>query len=150
MKLYLTAISKNGIGYIPDWLKVNYKENEQDLELTLDIQGDIDYSTDCLNCRCKGDLIPWVLYNQINGEEINLYDLSKEEIDKMFSIKKIIEILQTGANFKIGISLINEEDLELIEDDILLDCKGLCEFYDGKNNYGIHFKFETEIIKTDA
>ena len=30
MRLYLSAESKNNIGYTPDWLKVHYKENGQD------------------------------------------------------------------------------------------------------------------------
>lgn len=144
MKLYLYAISKNSIGYTPDWLKVNYEENEQKLELTLDIQGEIDYSADCLNCRCKGDLIPWTLYNTINEEKINLYDLPQEEIDKIFSSKKIAEILQIGKNFRVGINIVNEENLKLAEKDVLSDCIGICNLYDSEDNYEIHFKFEAE------
>lgn len=147
MRLYLNAKSKNNIGYIPDWLKVDYEENEQKLELTLDIQGDIDYDTDCLNCRCKGDLIPWVLYDLVNGDEIDLYDLSKEEADKKFPIKKIAEILQTGTNFKIGVYPVNdnEENLKLVDEDFLNSCIGICEIYDGENEHKICFEFEIEL-----
>lgn len=43
MRLYLNAESKNEISYTPDWLKFSYKENGENFELTLDIQGEIDH-----------------------------------------------------------------------------------------------------------
>lgn len=144
MRLYLNAESKNKIGYTPDWLKVSYKENEQNMELTLDIQGEIDYDTDCLSCRCKGDLIPWVLNNCENGDEIDLYDMPTEKVDEMFPIKKIAEILQGGTNFVIGVYPPNDRHLESAGEDILSNCTGLCELYDGENDYKIRFEFETE------
>ena len=73
MRLYLEAESKNKVGYTPDWLKVSYYENGERMELTLDIPGDIGYDIDCLSCRCKGDLIPWVLYNCESGDETDFY-----------------------------------------------------------------------------
>lgn len=147
MRLYLSAESKNNIGYTPDWLKASYEEDGQEFELTLDIQGDIDYDTDCLSCRCKGDLIPWVLYNCENGDEIDLYDLSEEEADKMFPIKRIIELLQVGTDFRIGVYPTDDRDeiFKLAEEDILSKCTGFCELYDGENYYEIHFEFEPEL-----
>lgn len=147
MRLYLSAESKNNIGYIPDWLKISYEEDGQEFELTLDIQGDIDYDTDCLSCRCKGDLIPWVLYNCENGDEINLYDLSEEEADRMFPIKRITEILRDGTDFKIGVYPTDDSDeiFKLADEDVLSNCTGLCKFYDGENDYEISFEFETEL-----
>lgn len=146
MRLYLDAESKNNIGYTPDWLKVSYEENGQGLELTLDIQGEIDYSTDCLSCRCKGDFIPWVLYNYINGDEIDLYDLSEEEVEKIFPVKRIAELLQTGTDFRIGIYPTddNKDILKLAEEDILSNCIGMCKIYDGENTCEIRFEFEAE------
>ena len=146
MRLYLDAESKNNVGYTPDWLKVQYEENGQEYELTLDIQGDIDYDTDCLSCRCKGDFIPWVLYDCTSGNEIDLYELSDEEVDKMFPIKRIAELLRVGTNFTIGIYPANDckKNLKLADEDVLSDCSGLCELYDGENNYEIRFNFETE------
>ena len=146
MRLYLNAESKNNIGYTPDWLKVSYKEDGKELELTLDIQGDIDFDTDCLDCRCKGDLIPWVLYDKINGDETDLYELSEEEVDKMFPIKRIAELLLVGTDFRIGVypAYDSKENLELAEEDVLSDCVGTCELYDGENDYKVRFEFETE------
>jgi hypothetical protein len=146
MRLYLNAKSKNNIGYTPDWLKVSYAEDRQNFELTLDIQGDIDYDPNSLDCRCKGDLIPWVLYNNTNGSEIDLYDLSEEEVNEMFPIKRIAELLRMGTEFIVGIYPVNdsEENLILCNEDTFSDCVGTCELYDGENDYEIRFEFETE------
>jgi len=146
MRLYLNAKSKNNIGYTPDWLKVSYVEDRQNFELTLDIHGDIDYDPNSLDCRCKGELILWVLYNNTNGSEIDLYDLSEEEVDEMFPIKRIAELLQMGTEFIVGIYPVNdsEENLKLCNEDTFSDCIGICELYDGENDYEIRFEFETE------
>ena len=39
MRLYLQADSKNGVVYIPDWIKVNYNDGE----LVFDIQAEKEY-----------------------------------------------------------------------------------------------------------
>lgn len=58
MKLYLSG--KTTIGYTPDWIRIEYfdKMLSKNVELTMDIQGEIDYSTETLNVRAKGELIP--------------------------------------------------------------------------------------------
>ena len=152
MKLYVTAESKNNIGYTPDWLKVLYEKNGQELELTLDIHGEISYDENSLNCRCKGNLIPWVLYNLENGKEIDLSNLDEEELeeefDEMFSIKRIVEILQNGTYFTIGVFPVNtlEENLKLAEEDVFSNCHGELYIYDGENEHMICFEFdETEV-----
>ena len=63
MKLYLSG--KTQIGYTPDWLRIEYLDEtlNKTVELTMDIQGEIDYSTETLNVRAKGELIPWVYYS---------------------------------------------------------------------------------------
>lgn len=144
MNLYLNAESNNKIGYIPDWLKISY----ENFELTLDIQGDIDYENDCLNCRCKGDLIPWVLYNNESGNEINLYDLSTKEVDKVYPVNRIAEILQKGTNFRIGVYPVDdrEENMKLAEEDVLSNCSGLLVLGmgDSTTESRINFEFEVE------
>lgn len=147
MRLYLNAESKNNIGYTPDWLQVSYELNEQKFELTLDIQGEITYNNHCLNCRCKGDLIPWVLFNCESGDEIDLYNLSDEEVDKMFPVKRIAEILQIGTDFIIGVYSTDsdEEICKLANKDVLSNCTGLCDIYDGETEHKINFTFETEL-----
>lgn len=142
MRLYLNAESSKKIGYIPDWLKVSYKEDEKDLELTLDIQGDVDFDTDCLNCRCKGDLIPWVLYDRDSGDEEDLYSLLDEEISTRFPDEKVVEILRRGTDFRVGVYPADDSksNMELAEDDTLTNCTGLCEIFESN----IRFEFETE------
>lgn len=58
MKLYLSG--KTQIGYTPDWIRIKYFDETLDktVELTMDIQGESDYSTETLNVRAKGELIP--------------------------------------------------------------------------------------------
>ena len=147
MRLYLNANSKNKIGYTPDWLRFSYNENGEDFELTLDIQGEIDYDMDCLNCQCKGDLIPWVLFNNTNGTETELYELDEDKVDEMFPIERIAKLLQIGTNFEVGIYPANDDktNLALAKEDVLTECAGTCELYDGENEYKVRFKFRTEI-----
>lgn len=147
MRLYLNAESKKCFGYTPDWLKVSYEDNGKEFELTLDIQGDIDYSRNGLRCRCKGDLVPWVLYDYENGSEIDLSRLPVEEVDELFPISKIIELFRTGTNFRVGVYPVEdgEIDLALAEDDTFSKGDGLCEIYDGENEYVKNFEFEVEL-----
>ena len=148
MRLYLSAKSMLNIGYTPDWLKVTYEQNGKDFELTLDLQGITDYSSDTLDCRFKGELIPWVLYDLETGDETDLDTLSEEERESMFSDKKIAEILYNNANYEIGIYPIcdTDEELALAEDDKLTDCEGSFEIYiDEEHQYAKDFKFETEL-----
>lgn len=44
MRLYLSADSKQNQGYTPDWIRISFKENGQELELTMDITGETDYN----------------------------------------------------------------------------------------------------------
>ena len=141
MRLYLSADSQNNTGYTPDCLKVIYEENGQDFELTLDICGEVDYSTDCLDCRCKGDLIPWILHNLENGEEIELYELPEEECYELFPINKIANIICNSKYYTVDLFPINEDDADY---DVLTNCKGYIEIYDGLHNYEHHFEFEAE------
>ena len=148
MRLYLSAESKNNIGYTPDWLRVTYEEDGQNYELTLDIQGTIDYEKECLSCRCKGDLVPWTLLNCETGNEMDLSSLSEDEIDIKFPNKRIAEIIRSSNSYEIGIYPVNddEETFELAERDILSDCSGLLEMYIDENHYyEINFQFNVDL-----
>lgn len=146
MRLYLNAESKHNIGYIPDWLKVSYQENGQNYELTLDIQAWIDYNNEYLSCRCKGDLVPWVLWNCTTGEETDLSSLSEEELDIMFPIEKIAEIVCNSSSYEVGIYPANEEKFDLAENDVLSQCEGTLEMYaDENHDYQKDFQFTTEL-----
>lgn len=58
MRLYLSANSKEHQGYTPDWIRIHFKENEQELELTMDITGETDYNPTTIDCCTKGQLQP--------------------------------------------------------------------------------------------
>lgn len=145
MRLYLDAKSKNNIGYTPDWLKIDYEENETVYTLTLDLQGDIDYNEDTLSCRYKGDLIPWVLNDNETGDEYNLYGMDDDTLEFFMPVEKIISIIENGSNYVVGIYPVFEKDLDLAEDDELSDCCGsISIYYDGKE-IAKEFVFETEL-----
>lgn len=146
MRLCLNAESKNNIGYIPDWLKVLYTENEQGYELVLDIQASIDYDSECLSCRCKGDLVPWVLWVCTTGGETDLNSLSEEELEIIFPNTRIAEIICNADAFEVGIYPTNNENFDLAENDVLSQCKGTFEMYVDENHYyQKDFEFETEL-----
>lgn len=145
MRLYVSADSKSRRGYTPDWLKVSYNENGIDYDLTLDIHGEIHYDPECLDCRCKGTLDPWVLYSCPTGEEINLYTLSTEEVDKMFPIMKLVEILRKGTEFVVGVYPVDDTGYnpDTASKD-LSDGVGQCELWNGDTMHTINFEFTVE------
>lgn len=151
MRLYLEAESKNKVGYTPDWLKVSFYENGEQMELTLDIQGDIGYDTECLSCRCKGDLIPWVLYNCESGDEIDLYSMTDQQIEEMFPDERVAKIICEGSDHRIGIYPVtngdddDEEIFAIAEDDDVSDGKGHLEMFVNGEHYHKEFEFETEL-----
>lgn len=145
MKLYLDAKSKNNIGYTPDWLKIDYEENDCCYTLTLDIQGDIDYDKNTLSCRCKGDLIPWVLDDNENGDEYDLSEVDEDELESIMPFEKIISIIENGTNYTVGIYPVFEKDFDLAEDDELSDCHGSINIYHYGKEIKKDFVFETEL-----
>ena len=151
MRLYLEAESKNKVGYTPDWLKVTFLENGKQMELTLDIQGDIGYDDKCLSCRCKGDLIPWVLYDCENGDEVDLYSMTDEQIEKMFPDERVAKIICEGSDHRIGIYPVTNGDcddekvFEKAEEDTVNNCKGFFEMFINDKCFEKEFEFETEL-----
>ena len=151
MRLYLNAESKNKVGYTPDWLRVSFYENGERIELTLDIQGVTDYDDDCLSCRCKGDLLPWVLYNCESGKEIDLYSLTEKEIDDILPDEKVAKIICESEDYEIGIYPVtngdcNEEEVfERAKDDKVSNGEGSFEMFVDDKYYYKDFEFETEL-----
>ena len=147
MRLYLDAKSKNNIGYTPDWLKVTYEENGERLDLTLDIQGEIGYDPKCLSCRCKGDLIPWVLWNCETGDEIDLSSMDEDEVEAILPYKRVAEIVCNSDSYEIGIYPVkdNDETFKLAEEDKLSDCKGYVEIHVDGDDYTKEFEFDIEL-----
>lgn len=138
MKLYLsTEKTKNGLSYTPDWIRLEYK---QEPNLTLDIQADIDYEKG-LNCRCKGEIIPWVLFDSIEDEEIDLISKYGNELDKMYPASRIIEMIKTADEIVIGVVPAHMEDDDSIYE--IEQLKGEAKLYIA--NECLEFNFSIEI-----
>lgn len=141
MILYLDAKSKNGVGYIPDWIQATYDEDGHQFKLTLDIQGWIDYDKDCLSCRCKGELVPWTLVNLEDGNEVDLSEMSEEEVEEKYPDKKLFEIFAKGYDFLVGVYPVDDDNYD--NTDRLEKGVGSVEF-SGKI-HSINFEFDTEV-----
>lgn len=80
MRLTLKAESTQGKGYTPDWIRISFPDpNNADefAELTMDIEGSIDYIPTGLDAQVKGELIPWS-YSAEDGW-VDLSSLPEEE-----------------------------------------------------------------------
>lgn len=148
MRLYLSANSKNNIGYIPDWLKVTYEENGQFFDLTLDINGTIEFNYDCLSCVCKGELIPWVLWDSKAGKETDLNSMDEDEVKDSFSDEKVAAIISKGVAYEVGIypAKDDSETFNLAEKDVFESCQGQFELLvNSEKHYVRNFNFDTVV-----
>lgn len=136
MRFYLNGESEKNVGYVPDWLKVSFEEDGKDLELTLDIRGEIDYTPNNLDCRVKGSADPWVLYDYNSGDEIDLSELDENQVDQMFPPSKIAELLKTGKDIRVGIYP-EGPNAKLAEEDNVVNCKGHFEICDEDGEYEV-------------
>ena len=107
MKLYLSGDSKNKVGYTPDFIIINGNH--------YDIQGAIDYDSETLSCRVKGDLFV--------AKEDDYYPLDEKEEEKLFNLLK-----SNDSKFSIVIYPVDdsedEENFEKVKNDILINCEG--------------------------
>ena len=140
MRLSVSANSQKNIGYTPDWLKITEKDGS---ELTLDIQGEINYDPDKLNCNVKGVLVPWTYVK--DGKEVELYDLPKEVVEKDFSTGNIIKVIQDAASFCIGIYPCKDENCEEAETDVFTEQKASLEIWDDGKPFFHNFSFDVEV-----
>ena len=138
MKLYLSGKTK--IGYTPDWIRIEYFDEtlNKTVELIMDIQGEIDYSTETLNVRAKGELIPWVYYTDDN--KIDLSELAEKEALKYEELFN--KYITKASNITIGLYPEPEDPNEsenLVDDKLEL---GIGEYYHYvENDKEKHFKF---------
>lgn len=145
MRLELHGKSKKRIGYVPDWIQILYKKDNKFCNLTLDIQGNIAYNKESLDCACKGELIPWTYSVCGSSKEVNFYDIEADDAERMFPDEKIIEIFEKGLAFMVGVYPCKDEFLEASEDDEITDCFGFFERNTDNSSYSKKFKFDTEI-----
>ena len=145
MKLYLSG--KTQIGYTPDWIRIEYFDEtlNKNVELTMDIQGEIDYSTETLNVRAKGELIPWIYYTEDN--EIDLSELPENEALKYEELFN--KYITKASDITIGLYP-EPEDLnesESLVNDKFESCSG--EYYYIENSKEKQFKFTFKVEIND-
>ena len=137
MKLYLSGKTK--IGYTPDWIRIEYFDEtlNKTVELTMDIQGEIDYSTETLNVRAKGELIPWIYYTEDN--EIGLSELPEKEALRYEGLFN--KYITKASNITIGLypELEDFNESENLVDDEFEGCQS--EYYYIENGEEKRFKF---------
>lgn len=105
MRLYLSAKTKTG--YTPDWIRIKYSDDNpnENVELTMDIQGEIKYNAETLNVRVKGELVPWLYYTDTN--ETDLSELSEgkaKHYEKLFN-----KYINEASNITIGFYPVTED-----------------------------------------
>lgn len=142
MRLYLaTENTSDELKYTPDWIRLEFNDKA---DLVLDVQGDIDYE-EGINCRVKGDLIPWVTFDEV-GNDINLYDMDESELNQKYSLDKINELFAAADNVVVGVIPVgvSEEDLMTMDFSSIMSAKG-----EGKvfivGAKPIEFEFDVEI-----
>lgn len=135
MRLYCYGESQNGVGYTPDMLTINCANGKRRV---YDIQGDVDYDADKLNCRCKGDLFI------ANDEENDYFEMTDKQV------KELVKLLKNPKNEIIitiypGTEQEEKENLaNLIHEDLLTNCEATLMICTKKKDYEVDFKFTTE------
>lgn len=143
MRLYLTADSKQNQGYTPDWIRIRFKENEQELELTMDITGETDYNPTTVDCRTKGQLQPWTIAD--GSQILDLGEINETDEDFEYYLNLFNQNIETAQEIVVGLY---PTDDELYQDDILTNCQGEYEFvfdFNKGQSKIVNFTFETEI-----
>lgn len=143
MRLYLSADSKQNQGYTPDWIRIRFKENEQELELTMDITGETDYNPTTVDFHTKGQLQPWTLYS--DTLHLDLDEIVETDEDFEYYLNLFNQNIETAQEIVVGLY---PTDDELYRDDILTNCQGEYEFvfdFNKGQSKIVNFTFETEI-----
>lgn len=143
MRLYLSADSKQNQGYTPDWIRIRFKENEQELELTMDITGETDYNPTTVDCRTKGQLQPWTIAD--GSQILDLDEIVETDEDFESYLNLFNQNIETAQEIVVGLY---PTDDELYKDDILTNCQGEYEFvfdFNKGQSKIVNFTFETEI-----
>lgn len=129
MRLYLSATSKNHIGYTPDVLVIKTKRKTYEY----DINGTVDFDYDGLDCRVKGDL-------EIRDSKTEEF----REMNKAEEAKLLTLLSDLTKNKAIEINIYPAEDREeqewvdLVENDELDEGSATLELNNGAS---IDFSF---------
>ena len=143
MRLYLSTDSKENQGYTPDWIRIRFTENSQELELTMDITGETDYNPTTLDCQTKGQLQPWTIAD--GSQILDLGEINETNEDFEYYLNLFNQNIETAHEIVVGLY---PTDDELYQDDVLTNCQGEYEFvldiHKGLSET-VNFTFETEI-----
>lgn len=101
--------------------------------MILDVSGAIDYSSDGLDCRVKGELTPLMERNMETGMETELNGMSEEEIKEQYPTQRLWELIDKSSRFVVGLYPVyyRERDREEIFNAAMMDqftsCDGVLE-----------------------
>ena len=109
----------------------------------MDIQGEIDYSTETLNVRAKGELIPWVYYTEDN--EIDLSELPEKEALKYEVLFN--KYITKASDITIGLYPEPEDfnESENPVDDEFESCNGEYYYIESGEEKRFKFTFKVEV-----
>ena len=123
MRLYLSGISKNGVGYTPDTLLIENKSKRYEY----DINGTTDYSSNGLDTRTKG-----VLYIRNDRKDDYVTMTKRQE-------KKLLSLLRDPSS-TIVISVYPQTNQDAAIGDILSETIGTLLIH----NEEVSFRFDAE------
>ena len=100
-----------------------------------------------MSCRCKGDIVPWVLWDCEKGDEIDLSELTEEDVLRMFPGERLANILQNSDTYEIGIATIDTTDeiIRLAESDKLTNAKATLMCCFDNISFEKEFTFDYEL-----
>lgn len=141
MRLYLYAKTKTG--YTPDWIQIEYADEDtnQTVELTMDIHGEIEYNTETLHVRVKGELVPWMYYT--DNDEIDLSELFEQtakQYEELFN-----KYINDASNITIGFNPVTEDYDEHLTSDEFNDSQGEYHYVENGKQKRLAFTFDGEI-----
>lgn len=142
MRLTLKADSTLGRGYTPDWIRISFPDpnnTDEFAELTMDIEGSIDYIPTGLDAQVKGELIPWS-YSAEDGW-VDLSSLSEEEQQPYFELFE--KYLATSTDIVVGIYPCVDTDEDDEDDEYDVMSEGVGEYAPNKG-VDVSFTFTCE------
>lgn len=151
MRLNLHAKTASKSGYTPDWIAVEFKNQDKTIRLTMDIQGYTSYDEEELYTQTKGELVPWEYRVERNGKAKfkDLYRLSEEKVEDYLQIFN--HMLSQAERVIVGVYPTDDtnyqEKLKTLEPSKeFTECSGVYEYEDNfGNNHSIEFKFECKV-----
>lgn len=151
MRLNLHAKTASKKGYTPDWIAIEYKNQDQTVRLTMDIQGETSYDKEELYTQTKGELAPFEYRTEKDGNTKfkDLYELDEEELEDYLLLFNAL--LKTAERVIVGVYPTDdtnyEEKLKTLDPSKeFTECNGVYEYKDNfGNHHSIEFEFKCEV-----